>query len=104
MMNSMVENLQIRIQYRLNRMSYDYIDKLIESTHITFDDWCLMHKMRRKAFFHGIINLAEFQLMNSWLGIDHTSVNERFLTLRILIIGTFQHIAMRLYEEKIVVN
>ena len=101
MAERIAEDLLIHIQYRLGRMSYDDTQRLISSTKITFDDWCLMHKLRRKAFFHNIINLAEFQLFNSWLGMDHETVNAHFLTLRILIIGTFQHISRRFYEEKI---
>lgn len=104
MMNQMLNQLQSRIRKRLCRMRRTDRRRYLAGCMITFDDWLLMHRLRRKAFFHGIINYQEFVLLNSWLGIDHTHINKSKITLRILMIGTFQHIAMRLYEEKITIN
>ena len=104
MIDSIVNDLRVKILRRLISMDESQRQNILNNCQITFDDWLLMHKLRNKAYFHGVINYDEFNLLNSWLGIDENNINAARPTLRILIIGTFQHIAIRFYKEKISID
>lgn len=99
-----ITQLQNRIINRFFKLCPDDKRNAIRNVKITADDWLFMHRLRNLAFREGIIRLDEFQLLNSWLGIDENYVNGRVVTFRILVIGTFQHISRRLYEEKVLID
>ena len=104
MLEQMIEKLHHRVIDRFLEFHVDERRKFFRGTKITFEDWCMMHKLRNVGFRAGILTLDEFQLLNSWLGIDQNTVNNRVVTFRIVVIGTFQHISRRLYEEKVLID